>query len=78
MSPTDALVMVLGSNLKPDCGNCQRKHQYHNLQDRLTAPTAIVCVETAVEEMEAVDASMAVAVVVLLKPDVDIVEVVEV
>lgn len=66
--------MVLGSNLKPDCENCQRKHQYqhHHMQDKLTAPTAIVCVETAVEEAEAVDASMADARVVFVdKTDVD-------
>lgn len=73
ISPTEALVIVLGSNLKPDCEACQYQHHDRVLEEgKLTAPTAIVCVEMAVKELEAVEASMAVAVagVVLLEPDV--------
>lgn len=47
-------------------------------REKLTAPTAIVCVEMAVEELEVVEASTAVAVVVLVLLEPDVVLVVEV
>lgn len=75
MSPTDALVMILGSNLKPDCGfelSASRSVPPTHVREKLTAPTAIVCVAAAVEELETDDASMAVGrVVVLLELDVE-------
>lgn len=74
ISPTDALLIVWGSNTKPDCRICQNQRHYHDLEGRRTAPTAIVCVETAVEELEAVEAAVVVATVDFLEPDVDIVE----
>lgn len=68
-------MIVCGSNLKPDCVCCQHYNSHHRRHGMLTAPTAIVCVATAVDELEAVEASMAVGRVVLEELDVDLVDV---